>query len=110
MTIKMPQAIEAYFIVDRDGGPDDLPSVFAENAVIRDAGETVVGHDAIRNWKVEYTQKYGSTTTDPFFIAAENGKTIVTAHVAGDFPGSPVDLRYFFVLAGDKIGELEITI
>lgn len=110
MTIKMPESIAAYFIADRDGGPDELASVFTENAIVKDAGETLVGHEAIRRWKVDYTQKYGLTTTDPFFIATEDGRTQVTAHVAGDFPGSPVDLRYFFVIADDRIAELEITI
>lgn len=110
MTIKMPESIAAFFIADRDGGPDELAAVFTENAIVKDAGETLVGHEAIRQWKVDYTQKYGPTTTDPFFIATEDGRTQVTAHVAGDFPGSPVDLRYFFVIAGDRIAELEITI
>jgi hypothetical protein len=104
MTLKMPESIAAYFIADRDGGPEELAAVFTENAIVKDAGETLVGHEAIRQWKVDYT------TTDPFFIATEDGRTQVTAHVAGDFPGSPVDLRYFFVIAGDGIAELEITI
>ena len=69
-----------------------------------------VGHDAIRRWKTEYSGKFGPTTTEPFFISTESGKTQVTAHVTGDFPGSPVDLRYFFVIAGDKVAELEITV
>jgi hypothetical protein len=34
----------------------------------------------------------------------------VTSHLVGDFPGSPVDLRYFFVLDGDKIASLEISL
>ena len=110
MTIKLPENIEAYFAADRDGGPDELAAVFTANAIVKDAGETLVGHEAIRRWKVDYTQKYGSTTTEPFLLATENGKPMVTAHVAGDFPGSPIDLRYFFVLAGDKIAELEITV
>ncbi|UNK40700.1 nuclear transport factor 2 family protein (plasmid) [Shinella sp. H4-D48] len=110
MTIKMPESIAAFFIADRDGGPDELAAGFTENAIVKDAGETLVGHEAIRQWKVDYTRKYGPTTTDPFFIVTEDGRTQVTAHVAGDFPGSPVDLRYFFVIAGDRIAELEITI
>lgn len=110
MTIKMPPSIEAYFTVDRDGGPDELPTVFTENAVIRDAGETVVGHAAIRQWKIEYTQKYGVPKAEPFLMTTENGKTQVTAHVSGTFPGSPIDLRYLFVLKGDKIADLEITV
>ena len=32
----------------------------------------------------------------------------MTSHLEGDFPGSPLDLRYFFTLDGDKIAALEI--
>lgn len=110
MTVKLPKSIEAYFDADRDGGPDEVAAAFTENAIVKDAGETLVGRDAIRSWKAEYTQKYGPTTMDSFFIGTENGKTEVKCHVAGDFPGSPVDLRYFFVLADDKIAELEIAV
>jgi hypothetical protein len=110
MSVKLPKAIEDYFAADRDGGPDELLASFTENARVKDVGEAIVGHAAIRQWKIDYSGKFGPTTIDPFFIATENGKTQVMAHVAGDFPGSPVALRYFFVLAGDKIAELEITV
>lgn len=32
----------------------------------------------------------------------------VPAHLAGDFPGSPLGLRCFFSISGDKIASLEI--
>jgi len=35
--------------------------------------------------------------------------TVVTSRLTGNFPGSPVDLRYFFRLEGDKIASLEIV-
>ena len=34
---------------------------------------------------------------------------MVKGHVVGDFPGSPIDLRYVFVLADAKIAELVET-
>ncbi|PYM74471.1 MAG: hypothetical protein DME10_06420 [Candidatus Rokuibacteriota bacterium] len=37
------------------------------------------------------------------------GKTIVTGRVSGNFPNSPVELRYAFTLAGGKIARLEIA-
>jgi hypothetical protein len=33
---------------------------------------------------------------------------VVTGRVSGNFPGSPVDLRFFFELEGDKISSLKI--
>ena len=58
---------------------------------------------------VEAGQLY-TYTVEPFFLGTENGRTQVTAHVVGTFPGSPIDLRFIFVLADDKIAELEITV
>ena len=50
--------------------------------------------------------KYGYTS-EPFAVEENDGKT-VASRLAGNFPGSPVNLRYFFELAGDKIASLEI--
>ena len=110
MTIKLPASIQAYFDADNARSPDAVAASFTDDAVVRDAGETLVGREAIRHWKIETDQKYSHTLAEPFFITTENGKIQVTGHVSGDFPGSPVDLRYFFVLKGDKIADLEITI
>lgn len=109
MTIKLPKAIADYFDADRTGGPDAIAATFTENGIVKDKGKTHRGRDAIREWMVEAGQLY-TYTAEPFFIGTENGKTQVTAHVVGSFPGSPIDLRFFFVLAGDKVAELEITV
>src|SRR5689334_7663073 len=101
MTIQLPNSIAAYFEAERDGGPDAVAATFTEDGRVRDEGNTHVGHAAIREWQAKVARKY-AYTAHPFFIRSENGKTQVTCHVVGDFPGSPVDLRYFFVLAGDK--------
>jgi hypothetical protein len=34
----------------------------------------------------------------------------VNSRVTGDFPGSPIELRYRFTLAGDEIARLEIAL
>ena len=109
VTIKLPKAIEAYFDADRDGGPDAVAAAFTENGIVKDKGKTYRGRDAIRRWMAEAATQY-SYTVEPFFIAAKNGKTQVTGHVVGTFPGSPIDLRYFFVLEDNKIAELEIAV
>ena len=110
MTIKLPPSIQAYFDADNARSPDGVAAAFTDNAVVKDAGEIRVGRESIRRWKVETDRKYSHTLAEPFFIVTENGKTQVTSHVSGDFPGSPVDLRYFFVLKGEKIADLEITV
>jgi hypothetical protein len=38
----------------------------------------------------------------------KDGVIIVTSRLTGNFPGSPVDLRFFFRLERGKIAALEI--
>ena len=42
-------------------------------------------------------------------VAEDDGRTVVSSHLVGNFPGSPVDLRYAFRFDGDRIAELEIA-
>lgn len=109
MTIKLPTAIEAYFEADRTGSPAAIAATFTGNGIVKDKGRTYRGREAIRAWMADEAQQY-SYTVEPFLITMENGKTQVTAHTAGDFPGSPIDLRFIFALTGDKVAELEITV
>ncbi|MDE1172879.1 MAG: nuclear transport factor 2 family protein [Parvibaculaceae bacterium] len=108
MSIILPRAIVAYFAADQNDG-DAVALCFTENAIVIDERQTHAGRDAIRRWKAETTTKF-SYTVDPFAVSEEGGQTVVTGHVAGDFPSSPVDLRYAFVLEGDQIARLEITL
>lgn len=109
MTVKLPKAIEAYFEADRTGSPEAIAATFTENGTVKDKGLTHRGRDAIRAWMADEAQQY-SYTVEPFLIVTENGKSQVTAHAVGDFPGSPIDLRFIFVLANEKVAELEITV
>ncbi|MEQ8923274.1 MAG: nuclear transport factor 2 family protein, partial [Roseovarius sp.] len=69
---------------------------------------TYTGRDAIRQWMANASTQY-TYTVEPFDLSKDDKRTVVTSHLVGNFPGSPVDLRYFFVLKGDKIAELEIV-
>jgi hypothetical protein len=110
MSITLPKAIEAYFAADRDGGPEDVAAAFTEDGIVKDKGIRPIraGMPFAHGWLTRASST--ATRSSPFLIAIENGKTLVTAHAVGDFPGSPIDLRFFFVLAGDKVAELEITV
>ncbi|WP_241557133.1 nuclear transport factor 2 family protein [Croceibacterium ferulae] len=107
MTVELPQPISDYFAADAEDGAEAVAQCFTDDAVVRDEGETHVGRAAIRSWKVEAGKKYTYSAT-PFEVARDSDRTVVTAHVAGNFPGSPVDLRYIFELHGEKIAALEV--
>ncbi len=107
MTIALPNVIAAFFAADRSRDPDAVSRCFADTAVVTDEGRSHVGQAAIRDWMAKSTSEF-SYTVEPFAIDGEGDAIVVTSHLVGNFPGSPVDLRYFFKLAGDSIASLEI--
>jgi hypothetical protein len=107
MALELPRPIAAYFTEDKRDG-EAVAQLFTENAVVTDEGRTHKGRSAILQWKVDASAKY-QYVSEPFACEERGGKTVVTSRLTGNFPGSPVDLRYFFELAGEKIASLEIT-
>lgn len=108
MKMELPELIADYFAADGTGDAGLLSELFADDAVVRDEGHTIVGREAIRDWKTGASSKY-SYTVEPFAIADSAGRQVVTSHVTGDFPGGSLDLRYFFVVEGGQIVDLEIV-
>lgn len=110
-SLDLPRPIAAYFTADRAVNTDSeaVARCFADSAVVKDEGNTYRGLAAIRQWKTDSTKKY-TYTSEPLRAEERDGKTVVTCRVTGNFPGSPVDLRYFFGLDGEKIAFLEITL
>ena len=106
MSSDLPTPIAAYFAADKGDG-EAVSRCFTEQAVVKDEGHTYNRRAAIRQWKTDTSTKY-NYTSEPIAVELNDGKTIVTSHLVGDFPGSPVDLRYFFVLEGNKISALEV--
>ncbi|HWC01844.1 MAG TPA: nuclear transport factor 2 family protein [Methylomirabilota bacterium] len=107
MTIHLPRPIDIYFVLDRARDTEALATCFAADATVRDEGRTHEGLAAIKAWKIEARRKY-EYTVEPLEAAQRDGKTVVTARVAGNFPGSPVTLAFIFALERDKIASLEI--
>lgn len=109
MTIDLPNVIDAYFAADKKGNAQAISECFTVDAIVVDEGNTYTGRDAIRQWMANASTQY-TYTVEPFALSEEGGRTMVTSHLVGNFPGSPVDLRYFFELDGDKIAGLEIVL
>ena len=107
MAVELPKAIADYFTADNKLAADAVSECFTPDAVVRDEGNVYTGRDAIQQWKSESSKKY-DYSVEPVSVALQGDKTVVTSQLVGNFPGSPVDLRYFFVLAGEKIAELEV--
>jgi hypothetical protein len=103
----LPEPIAAYFDADtRDS--DAVARCFTNDAEVLDEGETHKGPAAIKAWKTATASRF-SYIAEPFALTKNDRKYVVTSRVTGDFPGSPVDLRYVFVLERGKIASLEIA-
>ena len=106
MLLDLPGPIAAYFAADKEDG-EAVARCFTEAAVVKDEGRTYRGRAAIRQWKEDVSTRY-QYTSEPFACDQEDGKVVVTSRLTGTFPGSPANLRFFFVLEGGKIASLEI--
>jgi SnoaL-like domain len=107
MDLDLPRPIATYVAAENSGDTEALAQCFAEDAVVRDEEKTIEGLAAIKQWKAETRKKY-QHTVEPLLCVQKDGKTIVTNRLAGNFPGSPIELEFVFTLDGDKIVSLEI--
>jgi ketosteroid isomerase-like protein len=105
--MKLPEPIAEYFAAANTDDADRVAACFAENAVVRDEGRDIHGREAVRAWAEEVRRKY-HFRTEVTAVEEAVDRTVVTAHLTGDFPGNPVDLQYRFKLAGPEIIALEI--
>ena len=107
MTLDLPTPVANYFSADTSDS-EAVAQCFTENAVVKDEGHTYKGRATIKQWKAAASAKY-QYTSEPFVCERRDGQVIVTSRLTGNFPGSPVNLRFVFRLEGDKIESLEIV-
>lgn len=107
MNAKLPDVLNRYFAAANAHDADRVAACFAADARVRDEGHDFRGQAAIRAWAEEAARKYRFSARVLAVEAAAEG-VVATARVTGEFPGSPIDLRYRFELAGPLIAGLEI--
>ncbi|MEM4987548.1 nuclear transport factor 2 family protein [Collimonas sp. H4R21] len=108
MSLNLPTAVAAYFKAANSGNSDSVAQCFAEDAVVHDEGRDMRGRAAILAWNDENQKKYAAVMT-PLEATGSASQLSVVAQVAGTFPGSPLPLRFHFVLGDTGISALEIT-
>jgi ketosteroid isomerase-like protein len=91
------ELIDRYFDLAPRPDADAYFAQFAADAVVEDEGQAHHGIAAIRAWRskvprVAYTLRDFKATTTGHDAAVD---------IAGDFPGSPVSLRFHFQFAAD---------
>ena len=107
MISNLPKPIAIYIAAENRGDTEALAQCFAEDAVVRDEGQTIEGLAAIKKWKAETKKKY-QHTIEPLASVQKDDETVVTNRLTGNFPGSPIELEFVFTLHRNKIAALEI--
>lgn len=106
MPMDLPPPVAAYFAADGGDGAA-VALCFTDDGVVKDESHVHRGRAAIAAWKSAASARY-NYRSEPLAAEQAGGDTLVTARVAGDFPGSPIELRYRFAIEGDRISTLEI--
>jgi hypothetical protein len=104
--LNLPEPIAAYFAANKLDS-EAVERCFTKDATVKDEGRTYNGADSIKQWKAEASTKY-TYTSEPFALEQKGGMTVVTSRLTGNFPGSPINLRFFFRLERGKVAFLEI--
>ncbi len=100
--------VKAYFEGRNARNFEDALSGFSRDAVVRDESRMHRGLDEITAWMHETITAYDDRSE---LRAVENNgdEVIATAEVSGNFPGSPIILRYRFEIKAGAIASLEIV-
>jgi len=108
VSVHLPPVLDRYFAAQNAHDIDAMVACFATDAVVHDEGRDIIGTEAIRAWKIDTSAKY-RIQAEPIESHQAGDRTVVTARVSGDFPGSPANLTYRFALSVDgRIAALAI--
>ncbi|MHA4947303.1 nuclear transport factor 2 family protein [Micromonospora sp. SD19] len=108
MALDLPDVIDRYFRAVNDRDLDAFVACFADTASVADEDRLYDGRASIRSWRQKSMDAY-SYTAEPVRLTPQAGDSyLALTRVSGDFPGSPVELRYRFTLRDGLIGALDI--
>src|SRR5437879_13629762 len=105
--VQLTNPFEACIAGSNTHDADAWAAGFADDAIDRDEGREMRGVAAVRDWMDAAIAKYRHTV-EVVSSAKTDGGTMVTCRVSGNFPGSPVELRHAFLVAGAEVAHLEL--
>ncbi|WP_244931140.1 nuclear transport factor 2 family protein [Nocardioides sp. W7] len=84
--------VASYFARALDPDRESYVALFSPDVVVEDDGRTWRGLDDVRRWRA-YVPDVTYTVRS---VAGSEDRALAVAEVAGNFPGSPVELRFSF--------------
>ena len=108
MNIEVPGPVATYLAAEKAKDTEMLGQCFREDAVVRDEGREHRGVAVIKAWHSEANAKF-RYVLEPLEASTNGSAVVVRARVTGDFPGSPVEMRFNFTVSEDRIVSLEVA-
>lgn len=108
MALTLPAVVIDYFNAENNQDIGAVAQCFAADGVVHDHGHIHTGYAAIHAWKEASSKKY-SAIISPLSADTQGTRCVVSTSVSGNFPGSPLDMRFAFTLAKQYIHTLEIS-
>ena len=104
----VPPAVRAWLAAHGLHDADAEVAQMTDNVVVVDNGIEYSGRAAARAWTTSVNERFEYSAT--VLTADVHGDAVVaTTHVEGDFPGSPINLRYQFLLSDGLISALTVS-
>lgn len=106
-TAHLPEPIAIYIDASNNFDAQTAAACFTPDATVHDNAHDYSGIEAIESWISESISKYHAHAA--VTNVQHNGEdATLTVKVAGQFPGSPVELEFDFRLREGKISHLAI--
>ncbi|MCH7389039.1 nuclear transport factor 2-like protein [Acinetobacter dispersus] len=103
----IPEVISAYFDADQANDVDALNQIFSAVATVEDENIQHNGILEIRTWWLTVKEKYVHFLK-PLEVSNTGHTSTVLTQVSGNFPNSPVILKFQFTLKNGKVVKLRI--
>jgi len=104
--MNLPKAIADLVTAQNNFDSSAYADCFSETAVVFDEGHTHTGKTEIENWIEKANQTYKAVMKPLEYSAADQ---LLSAEISGNFPGSPLVLKYQFELKDGQIQSLKIV-
>ncbi|GAA5586446.1 hypothetical protein Acal01_01590 [Acinetobacter calcoaceticus] len=103
----IPEVVSAYFDADQANDVDALNQIFSDSAIVEDENSLYRGIVEIRTWWLAMKEKY-QYFLELIEVSNTDHISTVLTQVSGNFPNSPVKLKFQFTLENGKVVKLRI--
>ena len=108
MLAELAPPLSSYFEATNAHDARTVAGLFGETAVVHDEGHDHCGLNAIADWAQSTYDRY-DVRLIPCEVHSDGEAIIVPTTMAGRFLGSPVRLKFRFVINDNRIEELTIS-